>query len=387
MLCIKNGMIHDGVNREAFRGDILVEDGKIRAVGEVPVIPEGAEIVDAEGLQVYPGFVEAHGHIGLDGYGIGYEGMDYNELNDIISPQMRGIDGVKPMDPAFAMAAAAGVTCVCVGPGSANVLGGTFTAIKTVGSRADDMVVRDGVAMKCAFGENPKRVYRDKKDSSRMTTAALLRETLFKAQEYMEKKEAAGEDLSKKPAFDMKMESLLPVMKREIPLKAHAHAAEDIFTALRIAKEFDLKITLEHVTEGHLIAEELAKENVPLAVGPTLTSASKFELRNKSWVTPGRLAAAGCQVSIITDSPVIPQEYLPLCAGLAVQAGVGPFAALQAITINPARHAGIADRVGSLEAGKDADIVITEGCPFEVSAKVKYVFIDGKQVDTAGTDA
>ena len=325
--------------------------------------------------------------IGLDGYGIGYEGMDYNELNDIISPQMRGIDGVKPMDPAFAMAAAAGVTCVCVGPGSANVLGGTFTAIKTVGSRADDMVVRDGVAMKCAFGENPKRVYRDKKDSSRMTTAALLRETLFKAQEYMEKKEAAGEDLSKKPAFDMKMESLLPVMKREIPLKAHAHAAEDIFTALRIAKEFDLKITLEHVTEGHLIAEELAKENVPLAVGPTLTSASKFELRNKSWVTPGRLAAAGCQVSIITDSPVIPQEYLPLCAGLAVQAGMDPFAALQAITINPARHAGIADRVGSLEAGKDADIVITEGCPFEVSAKVKYVFIDGKQVDTAGTDA
>ena len=387
MLCIKNGMIHDGVNREAFRGDILVEDGKIRAVGEVPVIPEGAEIVDAEGLQVYPGFVEAHGHIGLDGYGIGYEGMDYNELNDIISPQMRGIDGVKPMDPAFAMAAAAGVTCVCVGPGSANVLGGTFTAIKTVGSRADDMVVRDGVAMKCAFGENPKRVYRDKKDSSRMTTAALLRETLFKAQEYMEKKEAAGEDLSKKPAFDMKMESLLPVMKREIPLKAHAHAAEDIFTALRIAKEFDLKITLEHVTEGHLIAEELAKENVPLAGGATLTSASKFELRNKSWVTPGRLAAAGCQVSIITDSPVIPQEYLPLCAGLAVQAGMDPFAALQAITINPARHAGIADRVGSLEAGKDADIVITEGCPFEVSAKVKYVFIDGKQVDTAGTDA
>ncbi len=387
MLCIKNGMIHDGVNREAFRGDILVEDGKIRAVGEVPVIPEGAEIVDAEGLQVYPGFVEAHGHIGLDGYGIGYEGMDYNELNDIISPQMRGIDGVKPMDPAFAMAAAAGVTCVCVGPGSANVLGGTFTAIKTVGRRTDDMVVRDGVAMKCAFGENPKRVYRDKKDSSRMTTAALLRETLFKAREYMEKKEAAGEDLSKKPAFDMKMESLLPVMKREIPLKAHAHAAEDIFTALRIAKEFDLKITLEHVTEGHLITEELAKENVPLAVGPTLTSASKFELRNKSWVTPGRLAAAGCQVSIITDSPVIPQEYLPLCAGLAVQAGMDPFAALQAITINPARHAGIADRVGSLEAGKDADIVITEGCPFEVSAKVKYVFIDGKRVDTAGTDA
>lgn len=380
MLCVKNGLIHDGIHREAFIGDILVENGKIRAIGEALEVPEGAEIIDGSGLQVYPGFVEAHGHIGLDGYGIGYEGMDYNEMNDIISPQMRGIDGVKPLDPALPMAAAAGVTCVCVGPGSANVLGGTFTTIKTVGKRVDDMVVRDGVAMKCAFGENPKRVYRDKKDSSRMTTAALLRETLFKAREYMEKKEAAGEDLSKRPAFDMKMEALLPVMKREIPLKAHAHATEDIFTALRIAREFDLKITLEHVTEGHLIAEELAGENVPLAVGPTLTSASKFELRNKSWVTPGRLAAAGCQVSIITDSPVIPQEYLPLCAGLAVQAGMDPFAALQAITINPARHAGIADRVGSLEVGKDADFVITDGCPFEVSTKVKHVFIDGKEV-------
>lgn len=380
MLCIKNGNIHDAVHREPFRGDILVENGKIRALGENLTIPQGAAVVDAEGLQVYPGFVEAHGHIGLDGYGIGYEGMDYNELNDIISPQMRGIDGVKPFDPAFAKAAAAGVTCVCVGPGSANVLGGTFTTVKTVGKRVDDMVVRDGVAMKCAFGENPKRVYRDKKDSSRMTTAALLRETLFKAREYMEKKEAAGDDISKRPSFDIKLEALVPILKGEIPLKAHAHATEDIFTALRIAREFQVKITLEHVTEGHLIVEELAAENVPVAVGPTLTSASKFELRNKSWTTPGVLAKAGCQVSIITDSPVIPQEYLPLCAGLAVQAGMEPFAALQAITINPARHAGIEDRVGSLEAGKDADIVIMDGCPFEVSAKVKYVFIDGKEV-------
>ena len=381
MLCIKNGTVHDGVHREGFQADILVEDGKIKAIGEKLEIPGDAEVVDAAGLQVYPGFVEAHGHIGLDGSGIGYEGMDYNELNDIISPQMRGIDGVKPLDPALPKAAAAGVTCVCVGPGSANVLGGTFTTIKTVGRRVDDMVVRDGVAMKCAFGENPKRVYRDKKDSSRMTTAALLRETLFKAREYMEKKEAAGDDVSKRPAFDMKLEALLPVMRREIPLKAHAHATEDLFTALRIAREFDLKITLEHVTEGHLIVDELVEENVPLAVGPTLGSASKFELRNKSWTTPGVLAAAGCQVSIITDSPVIPQEYLPLCAGLAVQAGMDPFAALQAITINPARHAGIADRVGSLEAGKDADIGVTDGCPFEVSTKVKHVFIDGKAVE------
>ncbi len=381
MWIMKNGLIHDGIHRDAFQGDILVREGKISAIGENLEIPEGARVIDAEGLRVYPGFVEAHGHIGLDGYGIGYEGMDYNELNDILSPQMRGIDGVKPFDPAFRMAAAAGVTSVCVGPGSANVLGGTFTTLKTVGKRAEDMVIRDGVAMKCAFGENPKRVYRDKKDSSRMTTAALLREILFKAREYMEKKEAAGEDLSKRPAFDMKLEALIPVLKKEIPLKAHAHATEDIFTALRIAREFDLKITLEHVTEGHLIVEELAKENVPMAVGPTLTGASKFELRNKSWTTPGLLAAAGCQVSIITDSPVIPQEYLPLCAGLAVQAGMDPFAALQAITINPAKHAGIADRVGSLETGKDADLVITDGCPFEVSTRVKHVFIDGIRVE------
>lgn len=378
MLCIKNGMVHNAVTREAFTADILVENGKIAAIGQELGFPEDTQVIDASGKQVYPGFVEAHGHIGLDGYGIGYEGMDYNEMNDIISPQMRGIDGVKPMDPAFAKAAAAGVTSVCVGPGSANVLGGTFTTIKTVGKRVDDMVIRDGVAMKCAFGENPKRVYRDKRDSSRMTTAALLRETLFKAKEYMEKKEAAGEDVSKRPSFDMKLEALIPVLKREIPLKAHAHAAEDIFTALRIAREFDVRITLEHVTEGHLIVEELAGENVPLAVGPTLTNASKFELRNKSWTTPGILAAAGCQVSIITDSPVIPQEYLPLCAGLAVKAGMDPFQALQAITINPARHAGIADRVGSLEVGKDADIVITDGCPFEVSTVVEHVLIDGR---------
>ena len=380
MICIRNGNVHNAIVPEAFVADILIEDGKIKEIGESLALPEGTEIIDASGKEVYPGFVEAHGHIGLDGHGIGYEGTDYNEMNDIVCPQLRGIDGVKPMQPTFANAAKAGVTCVCTGPGSANVLGGTFTTIKTVGKRVDDMVVRDAVAMKCAFGENPKRCYQSKSDSSRMTTAFKLREALAKAKEYMMKKEAAGDDFSKMPALDMKHEALIPVLKKEIPLKAHAHATEDLFTALRIAKEFDVKITLEHVTEGHLIVEELAKENVPLAVGPTLTEASKFELRNKSWTTPGVLAAAGCQVSIITDSPVIPQEYLPICAGLAVQAGMDPFKALQAITINPAKHVGIADRVGSLEVGKDADIVITDGNPMEVSTKVEKVFIDGKLI-------
>ncbi len=383
MICIKNGNVHDAIHPEVVVQDILVENGKIIAMGDELEIPADAKIIDATGKEVYPGFVEAHGHIGLDGYGIGYEGTDYNEMNDIASPHLRGIDGVKPLEPTFKKAADAGVTTVCVGPGSANVLGGTFTALKTVGNSVNDMLLRDGIAMKCAFGENPKRCYRDKKDSSRMSTAAILREYLFKTKEYMAKKEAAGDDIFKKPAFDMKLEALIPVIKKEIPLKAHAHAVEDILTAVRIAREFDVKITLEHVTEGHLIVNELVEEDLPLAVGPTLTHATKYELRNKSWSTPGILAEAGCQVSIITDSPVIPQEHLPLCAGMAVKAGMDPFKALQAITINPARHGGVEDRVGSLEVGKDADIVITDGCPFEVSTNVEYVLINGRCVKSA----
>jgi imidazolonepropionase-like amidohydrolase len=318
----------------------------------------------------------------MHGYGIGFEGNDTNEMTDILTPQLRAIDGLNPMDPSVEHALKAGVTTVCTGPGSANVLGGQFAVIKTAGRRVDDMLVDPYAAMKCAFGENPKRCYKDKNNFSRMATASKLRETLAKAQEYDAKKKAAAEagDDSKKPALDFKLEALLPVLHGEVPLKAHAHQANDLFTALRIAREFGVKITLEHVTEGHLIVDELAKENVPLAVGPSLTHASKFELRNKSWTTPGLLAAAGCQVSIITDSPVIPQSCLPICAGMAVKAGMDPFAALQAITINPAKHIGAADRVGSLEVGKDADIVITDGCPFQVETNVKAVYINGEKV-------
>ena len=380
MLLIKNGLIHDAVNREPYRADILADGGRIVKIGAELSAPEGARVMDAAGLNVWPGFVDAHTHIGLDGSGIGYEGRDYNEMNDICCPQLRAIDGINPMDPSLKTAREAGVTTVCTGPGSANVLGGTFTAIKTVGRRVDDMTVRAEVAMKCAFGENPKRCYRDKCDSSRMSTAAILRRALFEARDYKARKDAAGGDVTKMPKFDMKMEALIPVLERRLPLKAHAHQANDIFTALRIAHEFDVDITLEHVTEGHLIAEELAAEDVPLAVGPTLTHASKFELQNKSWETPGVLARAGCRVSIITDNSVIPQQYLPLCAGMAVKAGMDPFDALKAITVNAARHAGVGDRVGSLEAGKDADIVVTDGCPFEVFHTVKAVVINGNVV-------
>ncbi len=376
---IKNALVHDSINRTPYEADILMEDGKIALI-ESMIECTDAEIVDAKGLRAYAGFIDAHSHIGLAGYGIGYEGTDYNEMNDIVTPHLRGIDGFKPMQPTLENAAKAGVTTVCTGPGSANVLGGTFVAVKTVGKRADDMIVKDPIAMKCAFGENPKRCYRSSADSSRMTTAAKLREMLFKAREYDRKIKAAGDDESKKPSFDMKLEALLPVIRGEMPLKAHAHATEDIFTAIRIAKEFHVKLTLEHVTEGHLIADELAAEGYPCAVGPSLTDASKWELRNMTFETPGILAKKGVKVSIITDADVIPQQYLPLCAGLAVKSGMDPFAALQAITINPAQHAGIADRVGSLECGKDADIVLTDGCPFEVSTTVKYVFVNGKRV-------
>ena len=380
---IRGGLIHDAVHREAYIADILLADGKIAAIGTDLTAPADAEIFDADGLDVYPGFVDAHTHIGLDGYGIGYEGCDYNEMNDIWTPQLRAIDGINPRDPSLAIARKAGVTCVCTGPGSANVLGGTFLAMKTVGDRIDNMIVKDPVAMKCAFGENPKRCYRDKCDSTRMSTAAFLRGALMQAKDYGARKQAANGDATKMPAYNQKLEALLPVLAGEIPLKAHAHQANDIFTALRIAHEFGLRITLEHVTEGHLIVEELAKEkDVPMAVGPSLTHASKFELQNKSWATPGVLAKAGCHVSIITDNSVIPQQYLPLCAGMAVKAGMDEFDALKAITINPAEHIGVADRVGSLEVGKDADVVVTAGCPLEVLTETRAVFIDGNRVDT-----
>ena len=379
MICIKNGTLHTAVSKETFIADILIDGGKIVKIGK-GLSADGAEVIDATGLQVYPGFVEAHCHIGLDGYGIGYEGHDYNELNDPVTPQVQAIDGINPFDPCMKMAAKAGVTCFATGPGSSNSIGGTFAAIKPVGTRVDNMIVKFPIAMKCAFGENPKRCYQKQGISSRMTNAAKIREALNKAKVYKAKIEAAGDDVSKLPAYDQKSEALIPVLNHEIPLKAHAHQANDIFTAIRIAKEFGVGLTLEHVTEGHMIVDELAKENLPLAVGPTFGHASKFELQNKTWETPGILAKAGCHVSIITDAPVTPLHYLPLCAGLAIKAGMDEYDALRAVTINPAEHIGIADRVGSLEEGKDADVVIVDGCPFDVTGVIKHVLINGEEV-------
>ncbi|MDO4865409.1 MAG: amidohydrolase [Clostridia bacterium] len=377
---IQNGMIHDAVTAQPYAADLLIEDGRIAAIGANLPVPEGAEVIDASGLQVYPGMVEAHGHIGLDGWAVGYEGRDYNEYNDPVTPQLRAIDAINPFDEALRDAALGGVTTLCTGPGSSNVLGGTFAAFKPVGTCIDDMVLVPEAAMKCAFGENPKRCYKDKGISSRMNTAAKLREMLFKAREYMEKLDAAGDDPAKKPAFDLRLHALLPVMRGQMPLKAHAHQANDILTAVRIAREFGVRLTLEHVTEGALIVDELKKADVPLAVGPTFGQPSKIELKNKSWQTPGILNAAGCRVSIITDSPVTEQKHLRFCAAMAIESGMPAFDALRAITINPARHIGVQDRVGSLEVGKDADIVLTDGSLFSLQTRILSVWINGEKV-------
>ena len=379
-MLIRNGTVYDAVRREPYRADIRTENGKIAAIAPALTPSDGEEIFEAEGLRVYPGLIDAHTHIGLDDYGIGSPGQDYNEYNDPVTPQLRAVDSFYPHDLAIPHALRAGVTTVCAGPGSSNVLGGTFVAVKLWGNCVDDMLVKESAAMKCAFGENPKRCYASKGVSARMTVAAKLRETLFKAREYMEKLDAAGDDASKRPGFDIKYEALLPVLRGEIPLKAHAHRADDICTAIRIAKEFGVKLTIEHCTEGHLIVDELVRAGYPVAIGPSLTSASKSELLYKTFATPGILAKAGLSVSIITDAPVIPQEYLPLCAGLAVKAGMDPFDALCAITINPAKHIGIEDRVGSIEVGKDADLVLAADDIMLAATAPEAVILNGARV-------
>ncbi|MBR4185377.1 MAG: amidohydrolase [Clostridia bacterium] len=376
-MLIRNGTVYDAVHRTPYVASIRIEEGKIAQISAELSPKEGEEVFTADGLRVYPGLIDAHSHLGLDDYGIGQPGKDFNEYTDPVTPQLRAIDSFYAEDPALHIALAAGVTTIFCGPGSSNVIGGTFMAVKLFGRCADDMVIPGAEAMKCAFGENPKRVYAGKSISARMTVAAKLRETLFKALEYEKKIEAAGDDVSKLPAFDIKLEAMRPVVRGEMPLKAHAHRTDDIFTAIRIAREFGLKLTLEHCTEGHRITEELARAGYPVAVGPSMSAASKVELMYKTFETPGILARAGLSVSIVTDAPIVPEQYLPLCAGLAVKAGMDPFDALCAITINPARHIGAADRIGSLEVGKDADLVLTDGDIMLSSTAPRAVFVNG----------
>jgi imidazolonepropionase-like amidohydrolase len=384
MILIKGGKVYTMDGGTLEEGFVLINNGKIAEVGQgepAKLCGNTCRVIDAAGMYVMPGFIDAHCHIGLFEDGIGFEGEDGNEATDPVTPHLRAIDAINPMDNSFKEAVRGGVTTVVTGPGSANVLGGEFVAIKTVGSSVDDMVIKNPVAIKCAFGENPKRVYFEKKATpmTRMATAALLREALMKAKRYMEGKEKAGGD-DKQPELDVKMEALIRVLKRELPLKAHAHRADDIMTALRIAREFDIDITIEHCTEGHRITEVLVKEGRGLVVGPSLTSRSKYELKDLTFKTPGILAAADLDIAIMTDHPVIPIQYLPVCAALAVREGMDEYKALQAITINAAKITGIDDRVGSLSPGKDADIAIFDGHPFNYTTKTRYVIIDGEIV-------
>lgn len=357
---------------------ILVEDGRIKAVGRD--LEETGAILDAKGAILMPGFIDAHCHLGMWEDALGFEGDDGNEMTNPITPELRAIDAINPMDRNFSEAIKGGVLTVCTGPGSANVMGGTFCVMKTCGHRVDDMLIKEAAAMKIAFGENPKRVYRgkDKTPSTRMATAAELRKVLFEAREYYDGRQLADE--SKRPKFDLKLESLLPVMEGKMPLKAHAHRADDIFTALRIAREFNLKLTLEHVTEGHLIADDLAAEGVPCIVGPSFGDRSKVELKNKSFVTPGKLAAAGITVAIMTDHPVIPIEHLNMTAAYCVKEGMDHYEALKALTINPARILEVDDRIGSIKAGKDADLVLWNGDPLDISSSVQLAMVNGKVV-------
>ncbi len=388
MILIRNGLVKTIAGPDIENGQVLLDGGKIVAVGKEVNAPADAQVIDATGCLVTPGLIDGHCHIGMEEAAIGFEGTDGNECTDPLTPQVRAIDAIQPMDETLAQAAAAGVTTAVTGPGSGNVVGGTFVALKMHGSRLDDMVLKYPVAMKCAFGENPKRVYgtQKKMPMTRMGTAALLRDLLARTVEYDEAKKAYAADPknNKKPAIDVKLEAMLPVIHKEIPLKAHAHRADDIFTALRIAKEFDVDITLDHCTEGHLIVDELVKEGKGVLVGPTMGDKSKFELKNKSFETPKAMNEAGLTMCIVTDAPVLPLEYLSLCAGLAVNAGLDEQEAWKAITINPAKITGLSDRVGSLEVGKDADVAIFRGNPItDLQYTTAYTIINGEIVHQA----
>ncbi|MDD3839868.1 MAG: amidohydrolase [Clostridia bacterium] len=379
MILIKNAKILTMAGKDYDNADILIENKKIKKVAQ-NIDAEGDVIkIDCTGKYVMPGMVDAHCHIGMWEDAIGFEGADGNEGTDPVTPHLRAIDGVNPIDRCFEEARENGVTTVVTGPGSANVIGGQFAALKTVGKSVEDMVIKEPVALKVAFGENPKSVYSKQKKapSTRMATAAILRETLIKAMEYKGKIESSKRDGDKKPERDLKLEVLVKVLNGEIPLKAHAHRADDILTAIRIAREFNVNITIDHCTEGHKIVDYLIEADVPVIVGPTLSERSKYELKELNFKTPGILSKAGLDVALMTDHPVIPIQYLPVCAALAVREGMDEQQALKAITINPAKIIGLDDRIGSIEPGKDADIVVLDGHPLEFITKTYMVMING----------
>lgn len=367
----------------AFVGDVAIENGKIVAVGQ-SLSYSDAEVRDVTGMTVMPGIVDPHCHIGMWEDAMGFEGADGNECTNPITPELRAIDAINPYDRCFEEAVAGGVTTCVTGPGSANVIGGQFVAIKTYGDSVENMVLRFPVAVKAAFGENPKRVYNGKNQtpSTRMATAALMRKALIEAQEYNEKLEKGKADPEKMPERNLGKEILARVIRRELPLKIHAHRADDILTAIRICREFKLRYTLDHCTEGYLITdklkEALSEDCEGIIVGPLLTDRSKIELKNLSFKAPKVLEQAGIEYAMMTDHPVTPEQYLPICTAIAVREGASEEGALKAITINAAKITGIADRVGSIEVGKDADIAVFSGHPFDFRSRCVLTLVNGK---------
>ena len=382
MLLLKNGNVMTMAG-PAFVGDVAIENGKIVAVGQ-SLSYSDAEVRDVTGMTVMPGIVDPHCHIGMWEDAMGFEGADGNECTNPITPELRAIDAINPYDRCFEEAAAGGVTTCVTGPGSANVIGGQFVAIKTYGDSVEDMVLRFPVAVKAAFGENPKRVYNGKNQtpSTRMATAALMRKALIEAQEYNEKLERGKADPEKMPERNLGKEILARVIRRELPMKIHAHRADDILTAIRICREFNLRYTLDHCTEGYLITdklkEALSEDCEGIIVGPLLTDRSKIELKNLSFKAPKVLEQAGIEYAMMTDHPVTPEQYLPICTAVAVREGASEEGALKAITINAAKITGIADRVGSIEVGKDADIAVFSGHPFDFRSRCVLTLVNGK---------
>jgi imidazolonepropionase-like amidohydrolase len=369
-------------------GTLLIEDGRISALGgaDLPV-PEGAELVGAAGKWVLPGFIEAHGHLGVHEEGEGWAGDDVNELTDPVTPQVRALDAINPDEQGWRDAIIGGVLAVNVNPGSGNPIGGQTVALKSWGGTVDDRVLREPAGIKSALGENPKRVYGDRKQtpSTRLGTAAVIREAFVEAQNYLARidAEAAKPAGERKPVErDLKLEALGRVLRREIPWRQHVHRADDIATALRIAEEFGYELVIDHGTEAHLLADKLAARGIPVIIGPLFTSRAKVELRNRSLANPGRLHRAGVTIAITTDHPVVPINFLVHQATLAVKEGLDRDAALRSLTVNPARILGIDDRLGSLAVGKDADLCIWSGDPLDVMQRVERAFIDGREIYT-----
>lgn len=373
-------------------GYVEVQDGKITAVGEMSELKATTEGTDfnAEGANLYPGFIDCHTHLGMWENGIDFEGADGNEITDPSTPHLRTIDGANPNDFCFTEAARAGITSVLTGVGSANPVGGDFIAIKTYGSpRIDKRVIRSPAAMKFALGENPKKCYndRDETPTTRLATAAIIREQLYKAKRYIEdiityEASIGTDDEGSLPDYDAKCEALIPLLKDKLTAHFHCHRADDIFTAARIAEEFNLKYAIVHATEGGLYADEIKELGCPCIVGPIICDRCKPELSRQSIENAARLHNAGIKIAICTDHPENPIQYLPLGAGVCIRGGLDKYAALEAITVNPAEIAGIADRVGSIEAGKDADLSVTDFEFYDVLNKPKLVLVDGKKVQT-----